>query len=115
MIHPTAIVSPDAQIGKNVEIGPYAVIEDNVKIGDNCYIDSHVKICRYTTVGSDCCIYYNALVGAEPQDHRFYREKQVLNAGDPAVRTMRLALCFAVRDILADGLAALTIGIPDAM
>ena len=31
MIHPTAIVSPDAQIGKNVEIGPYAVIEDNVK------------------------------------------------------------------------------------
>ena len=73
MIHPTAIVSPDAQIGKNVEIGPYAVIEDNVKIGDNCYIDSHVKICRYTTVGSDCCIYYNALVGAEPQDHRFYR------------------------------------------
>ena len=42
-------------------------------IGDNCYIDAHVKICRYTTVGSDCCIYYNALVGAEPQDHRFYR------------------------------------------
>ena len=73
MIHPTAIVSPDAQIGKNVEIGPYAVIEDNVKIGDNCYIDAHVKICRYTTIGSDCCIYMNALVGAEPQDHRFYR------------------------------------------
>ena len=73
MIHPTAIVSPDAKIGKNVEIGPYAVIEDNVTIGDNCYIDAHVKICRYTTVGSDCCIYYNALVGAEPQDHRFYR------------------------------------------
>ena len=73
MIHPTAIVSPDAKIGKNVEIGPYAVIEDNVTIGDNCYIDAHVKICRYTTVGSDCCIYFNALVGAEPQDHRFYR------------------------------------------
>ena len=54
MIHPTAIVSPDAQIGKNVEIGPYAVIEDNVKIGDNCYIDAHVKICRYTSIPPVC-------------------------------------------------------------
>lgn len=72
MIHPTAIVSPKAELGKNVEIGPYAVIEDDVKIGDNTFIDAHAKICRYTTIGSDCCVYFNALVGAEPQDHRFY-------------------------------------------
>ena len=38
MIHPTAVVSPKAEIGKNVEIGPYAVIEDDVKIGDECII-----------------------------------------------------------------------------
>ena len=73
MIHPTAIVSPKAEIGKNVEIGPYSVIEDDVKIGDDCYIDAHVKICQYTTVGARCRIYFGALVGAEPQDHRFYR------------------------------------------
>lgn len=73
MIHPTAVVSPKAEIGKNVEIGPYAVIEDDVKIGDDCYIDAHVKICQYTTVGARCRIYFGALVGAEPQDHRFYR------------------------------------------
>lgn len=73
MIHPTAIVSPKAEIGKNVEIGPYAVIDDDVKIGDDTFIDAHVKICQYTTVGARCRIYYGALVGAEPQDHRFYR------------------------------------------
>lgn len=73
MIHPTAIVSPKAELGRNVEVGPYAVIEDDVRIGDNTYIDAHAKICQYTTVGSNCRIYYNALVGAEPQDHRFYR------------------------------------------
>ena len=72
MIHPTAIVSPKAEIGKNVEIGPYAVIEEDVRIGDDCYIDAHVKVCRYTTVGPRCRIYFGALVGAEPQDHRFY-------------------------------------------
>ena len=73
MIHPTAVVSPKAEIGKNVEIGPYAVIEDGVKIGDDCHIDAHVKICQYTTVGARCRIYFGALVGAEPQDHRFYK------------------------------------------
>ena len=71
-IHPTAVVHPKAIIGKNVEIGPYSVIEEDVKIGDNCYIDAHVKISRYTTMGDRCRVYYGALVGEEPQDHRFY-------------------------------------------
>ncbi|MBR2000350.1 MAG: arginine--tRNA ligase, partial [Lentisphaeria bacterium] len=47
--------------------------------------------------------------------NRFYREKQVLNADDANVRATRLALCYAVRDILTDGLATLTIGVPRAM
>lgn len=72
-IHPTAIVSPRAVIGLNVEIGPYSIIEDEVVIGDNCYIDAHVKIARYTRIGSNCCIYYGALIGEEPQDRRFCR------------------------------------------
>lgn len=65
-----AVVSPEARIGQNVEIGPFAVIESDVVIGDNCYIDAHVKIDRYTTVGSNTRIYYGALIGPPPQDHR---------------------------------------------
>lgn len=38
-----------------------------------------------------------------------------LNTDDPASVSTRLALCFAVRDILADGLKTLTIGVPEAM
>ncbi len=72
-IHPTAVVSPKAEIGNNVEIGPYSVIESDVKIGDNTFIDAHVKIARFTTIGPRCRIYYGALVGEEPQDHRFYK------------------------------------------
>ena len=45
-IHPTAVVSPDAKLGNNVEIGPYSIIEDNVVIGDGCFIDAHVKVAR---------------------------------------------------------------------
>ena len=72
-IHPTAVVSPNSEIGKNVEIGPYAVIDDDVRIGDDCFIDAHVKIGQYTTIGPRCRIYFGAFVGAEPQDHRFYK------------------------------------------
>ena len=72
-IHPTAVVSPNAEIGKNVEIGPYAVIDDDVRIGDDCFIDAHVKIGQYTTIGPRCRMYFGAFVGAEPQDHRFYK------------------------------------------
>jgi UDP-N-acetylglucosamine acyltransferase len=70
-IHPTAAISPDAKIGSNVEIGAFSVIEDHVEIGDNCYIDAHVKVARYTKVGQGCRFYYGALIGEEPQDHRF--------------------------------------------
>ena len=64
-IHPTAVVSPNAEIGKNVEIGPYAVIDDDVRIGDDCFIDAHVKIGQYTTIGPRCRIYFGAFVGAD--------------------------------------------------
>ncbi len=32
-IHPTAIVSPSANLAKGIIIGPYAVIEEDVEIG----------------------------------------------------------------------------------
>src|SRR5207302_9572989 len=35
-IHPTAVVSAGAQIGRRTSIGPLCVIEDNVIIGDDC-------------------------------------------------------------------------------
>ena len=47
--------------------------------------------------------------------NRFYRECPVLSAADPELVNARLALCSAVRRVLADGLATLTIGVPEAM
>ncbi|OGV32438.1 MAG: acyl-[acyl-carrier-protein]--UDP-N-acetylglucosamine O-acyltransferase [Lentisphaerae bacterium GWF2_45_14] len=70
-IHPTAVVSPEASIGDNVRIGPYSIISQDVVIGEGCFIDAHVKVGRFTKIGPNCRIYYGALVGEEPQDHRF--------------------------------------------
>ena len=63
----------------------------------------------------DCSVLVNYLLDLAKCFNRFYREKQVLNAEDENICAARLALCFAVRDILSDGLQTLTIGIPSAM
>ena len=70
-IHPTAVIAPGVQIGKDVHIGAYTVIEPDCVIGDNCWIDAHVKIGRWTTIGARTRIYFGALIGDDPQDHRF--------------------------------------------
>ena len=70
-IHPTAVIAPGVKIGKDVHIGAYTVIEPDCVIGDNCWIDAHVKIGRWTTIGARTRIYFGALVGDDPQDHRF--------------------------------------------
>ena len=70
-IHPTAVISPGAVIGKNVAIGAYAIVSDDCIIGDDCVIDAHVKIAPHTTIGARCRIYFGAVIGDDPQDHRF--------------------------------------------
>ncbi len=47
--------------------------------------------------------------------NRFYRECPVLAAAEPELVSARLALCESVRIVLTDGLATLTIGVPEAM
>jgi acetyltransferase-like isoleucine patch superfamily enzyme len=44
MSHPSAIVSPDARLGANVEIGPFTIIHGNVRIGDGVVIGGHCEI-----------------------------------------------------------------------
>ncbi len=75
-IHPTAIISPAAHIGKNVTIAPYVVIEDHARIEDNVIIGSHTvvehhaKIGQYTqlsphvTIGSHCSIGKNCRIAS---------------------------------------------------
>lgn len=63
----------------------------------------------------DCSVLVNYLLDLAKAFSRFYRECPVLNADQPALRDARLALCYAARDIFADGLHTLTIEVPEAM
>ncbi len=81
-IHPTAVISPGAYIGKNVEIGPYSVIGENVEIGEGTIIGPNVVISGWTSIGKECHIFQGASVGEMPQDLKFKGEKSYTIIGD---------------------------------
>lgn len=66
-IHPTAVVSPKAKIGRNVTIGPLCVVEDDVTIGDDCSLAAHVIVKSGTTLGRGNRVFESAVLGGYPQ------------------------------------------------
>ena len=71
LIHPTAIIHPEARLGAGVRVSPYAVIEGPAQIGDGCEIQSHAVITGWVRMGARNTIGYGAIVGADPQDYAF--------------------------------------------
>jgi UDP-N-acetylglucosamine acyltransferase len=81
LIHQTAIVSPKAEIGQDVSIGPYAVIGDNVYLCNNVEVCSHVCIEGNTMIGEGTKIFPFAAIGFRPQDLKFRNERSSLIIG----------------------------------
>ena len=70
-IHPTALVSDNAQLGAGNEIGAFVVIEDDVVMGDNNSLMTGVVLKSGTTLGSENNIHEHAVIGGLPQDLGF--------------------------------------------
>ena len=81
MIHPTAVVDPNCELGENVSIGPYSIVASDVTIGANTVIGSHVVIDKYVSIGEDCQIFQFASIGASPQALKFQGEKTYAKIG----------------------------------
>lgn len=81
-IHPTAVVSKKAILGKNVSLGACVVVEDDACIGDNtivypgCYIGYKVKM------GQHCLIYSNVTIREDAQigDHVIIHSSSVIGS-----------------------------------
>jgi UDP-N-acetylglucosamine acyltransferase len=81
-IHPTAIISSDAILARDVAVGPYAVVEPDVEIGEKTEIGAHSVIKRFTKLGARNRVYEHVVLGGEPQDVKFKGEKSSLVIGD---------------------------------
>jgi UDP-N-acetylglucosamine acyltransferase len=85
MIHPTAIVHPNARMARGVEVGPYCVVGENVSIGTGTVLQSHVVVNGWTTIGEDCLVYPFATIGAASQDRKYGGERAYTTVGNRTV------------------------------
>jgi UDP-N-acetylglucosamine acyltransferase len=81
-IHSTAIVSSEANIAVNVQIGPFCIIESDVVIGKNTIIQNNVTIKSGTRIGSGNNIYPYSVIGSIPQDLKYSGEYTEIFIGD---------------------------------
>lgn len=81
-IHPSAVVSPKAQVHETCEIGPFCVVGEGVSLGAHTRLMSHVVIAGHTSLGAHNVVYPFASLGHAPQDLKFKGEDTRLEIGD---------------------------------
>lgn len=82
-IHPTAVISPSAKLGKEVSVGalvyigdeveigegavifPFVAVYRGVKIGEEAVIHSHVSIREEVRIGNRVIIHNNSVIGSD--------------------------------------------------
>jgi len=85
LVHPTAVLDPNCQLGEGVEIGPYAVLGTSVEVGDGCRIGPHAVLERNVRLGRDVVIGPGAVVGGAPQDLKYGGEDTWVDIGPGSV------------------------------
>jgi UDP-N-acetylglucosamine acyltransferase len=82
LIHPTAIVSPEAELADDVQVGPFVVIEGRVRIGTGCILRPYVHLCGPLTMGRRNTVFAGAVLGEQPQHVKYQAEPTGLEIGD---------------------------------
>jgi UDP-N-acetylglucosamine acyltransferase len=82
LIHPSAIVHPQARIGTGVQIGPFSIIGEKVSVEKNTRIGAHVYIEGQTQIGEANQIYPFCTIGTYPQDISYKGEETSVSIGD---------------------------------
>jgi UDP-N-acetylglucosamine acyltransferase len=73
-IHPTAIVSPRAQVGDGCHIGPYSTVGDEVVLGVGVRLESHCVVDGRTHIGDDTHVFPFVSIGLASQDLKYRGE-----------------------------------------
>jgi UDP-N-acetylglucosamine acyltransferase len=82
MIHPSAIVSPQARVHETAEIGPYCIIGDDVIIGAHTRLTAHIYCEGVTVIGEDNLFYPYSTVGVASQDKKYRGERAETRIGN---------------------------------
>jgi UDP-N-acetylglucosamine acyltransferase len=81
-IHPSAIISSDAQIGRNVEIGAFAIVGEGCVIGDDCTVGARATLERNVLLAPRVRIGSGTILGGDPQDLKYKGEPTTVEIGE---------------------------------
>jgi UDP-N-acetylglucosamine acyltransferase len=84
-IHPTAIVSAEAEIGDDVQIGPFAIVGPQVTIGPRSRLAARATLEQNVRLGADCQVGTGSILGGPPQDLKYAGEETWVEIGDGTV------------------------------
>ncbi len=84
-VHPTAIISPEAEVADDAGIGAYSIVGAGVKLSAGVRIASHVVVEGRTEIGDNVRIFSFAAVGTPPQDIKYHGEPSRLTVGANSV------------------------------
>jgi len=85
VIHPTAIVSPRAELAGGVSVGPYAIIGPRVTVGEGCIIGPHAILETFVTMGARVKVGAGSIIGGDPQDLKYKQEETWAVIGDDCI------------------------------
>src|SRR5688572_8951378 len=80
-IHPTAVVSPKAQIGYDCFVGPYSIVGDEVALGNSVRLESHCVIDGRTSIGEGTHVFPFVSIGLPSQDLKYKGEPSETKIG----------------------------------
>ncbi len=84
-IHPTAVISPEAELDDDVQVGPYVVIEGRVRMRAGCIVRPHAHLCGPLSMGRGNIVHTGAVLGERPQHLKYHDEPTSLEIGDDNV------------------------------
>jgi UDP-N-acetylglucosamine acyltransferase len=81
-IHPTALISPGADLAEGVSVGAYSIIGPEVVIGAGTEVGHHIVIEGKTTIGEHNRIFPFVSIGLSPQDITYAGEETKVSIGN---------------------------------
>jgi UDP-N-acetylglucosamine acyltransferase len=81
VIHPSAVVSPHARLGRNCYVGPYSIIGADVVLGDDVRLESHCVVDGKTFIGDATHVFPFVSIGLASQDLKYRGEEAETHVG----------------------------------
>jgi UDP-N-acetylglucosamine acyltransferase len=81
IIHPSAVVSPHARLGRDCYVGPYSIVGPEVVLGDGVRLESHCVVDGKTLIGDETHVFPFVSIGLASQDLKYKGEETETQIG----------------------------------